>query len=90
MRLAITSLLALGLAGSAAATTLVNKDDTPFRYSVSAGGNKATGTIAPKSVLQNICPLTAPICVVVVEGVGEVEVTGADDVVIQNAKLSKE
>lgn len=82
--------LALAFAAQAWATDLVNKDNETYQIAVTAGGGVMKASIASKTVKIGVCPSTAATCVVSVEGIGEIEVTGADDVVIQNRRLSKQ
>lgn len=74
----------------AVATDLVNKDSATYAISVTSGVSTMKTSIAGKTVKLGVCASTAARCVVTVEGVGEIEVTGADDVVIKNGRLSKE
>lgn len=90
MRSLLAALILGAAAGPAAATTLVNKDDAIYRYTVKSDKTSATGEIAARSAIINVCPPAAARCVVTIEELGEIEVTGADDVVIQGRRLSKE
>lgn len=74
----------------AVATDLVNKDSATYAIAVTSGVSTMKTSIAGKTVKMGVCASTAARCVVTVEGVGEIEVTGADDVVIKNGRLSKE
>jgi hypothetical protein len=89
-RCAVCGLQLLAAAGAAAATDLVNKDDTAYQIAVTAGVSTMRTSIGGKTVKQGVCAARAAVCVIKVEGVGEIEVTGADDVVIRNGKLSKQ
>lgn len=88
MRIAL-AVLAAALAPAAGATDLVNKDNRAYAVSVVTSRGMQKLSIAEKSVKLGVCETTAASCVVIVEGVGEIEVTGADDVIIENARLSK-
>jgi hypothetical protein len=85
----ICALAAPCVAASVGATDLVNKDSVSYAISVSAGGGVMKGDIAGKTTKIGVCASSAVKCVVKVEGVGEIEVTGADDVIVQNGRLSK-
>jgi hypothetical protein len=89
MRRAALAGLALVAAPVAAATDLVNKDDVTYAIAISSGAGTMKTQIAGKTVKIGVCASTAAKCVVTVEGVGEIEVTGADDVIIENGRLSK-
>lgn len=80
---------ALALAGAAGATDLVNKDGVTYAVTVTWAGTARALAINAKAVKLGVCPANAVKCVVAVEGVGEIEVTGADDVIVANGRLSK-
>lgn len=81
--------LSFALTSPGWATDLVNKDNETYQIAVSFGAGVVKTSIAGKTVKIGVCPSRAVKCVVSVEGVGEIEVTGADDVLIQNRRLSK-
>jgi hypothetical protein len=90
MRAVLACVAALALSWGAHATDLVNKDGVTYAIAVTSGAGTMKASIAGKTVKIGVCASTAAKCVVTVEGVGEIEVTGADDVVIQNGRLSKQ
>jgi hypothetical protein len=90
LRAALAGIAAVALACSAQATDLVNKDAVTYAIAVTSGAGTMKASIAGKTVKIGVCASTAAKCVVTVEGIGEIEVTGADDVVIQNGRLSKQ
>jgi hypothetical protein len=71
------------------ATDLVNKDSATYAVAISSGASVMTASIAGRTTKIGVCASTAAKCVVSVDGVGEIEVTGADDVIIENGRLSK-
>jgi hypothetical protein len=86
---ASVALLAVAVAAAAGATDLVNKDQAAYTVTVTSGSKVVKAEVKGKSVLAQICPSTAAECLVTVENVGEIAVTGADDVVILGSRLSK-
>jgi hypothetical protein len=85
--LALVSALSVSLPASA--TDLVNKDGATYAVVVKWGETETAFSLMGKAVKLAVCPATAAMCIVAVEDVGEIEVTGADDVLIVNGRLSK-
>lgn len=85
----LAALLAITVAASAAATDLVNKDGVAYSATIISGEVKVRLAISAKSAKLGVCASTALKCIVSIDGVGEIEVTGADDVVIRGGRLSK-
>lgn len=82
-------LLSLALASVAQATDLINKDSVTYEIAVTSGVSTMKTTIAGRTVKIGVCATAARRCVVTVVGVGEIEVSGGDDVIIRDGKLSK-
>lgn len=89
-QLAQIAMASCAMASSAVATDLVNKDGADYVVTVSTGANAVKVALGGKSVKLDVCPSRAARCIVSVAGLGEIEVTGADDVVIRNGRLSKQ
>ncbi len=83
--LVLTSAL---VATSATAGSLINKDSTSYDIAVSCGGGTNRTSISGGTTKSGILRSSASKCEVEVEGVGSIEVSGSDDVVIRNGKLS--
>lgn len=86
-RIAFTFLAAAFLALPAGATSLTKKDSERYDIAVSSGGGTMKTSISGGTTKSGVCPSSATRCTIEVDGVGEVEVSGSDDVVIRNGDL---
>ncbi len=76
---------ALCLSFSASAVTLQNKDSSSYDIKVRGSSSTMSTSISGGTVKNNICNS----CKIEVKGVGEVEASGSDKVVIKDGKLTK-
>jgi hypothetical protein len=90
MRAVCVGLVLAAASPAAVATDLINRDGMTYQIAVTSSASTMKTSIAGRTVKQGICAPAAVKCVVKVDGVGEIEVTGADDVVIKDGKLSKQ
>ncbi len=88
MKLAVFFAAAL-VAGPVMAGSLINKDSSSYDISVNCGSGTSKTSISGGTTKSGILRSSASTCEVEVDGVGEIEVSGSDDVVIKNGKLSK-
>lgn len=79
----VISLLALPIG----ATSLINKDSESYDIAVSSGGGTMRASISGRTTKSGICASSASTCTITVEGVGEIEVSGSEDVIIENGAL---
>ena len=77
------------VAAPAAATSLINKDSTSYDIAVSSGGGTMKTSINGKTTKSGVCSSSASTCKIEVEGVGYIEVSGSDDVVIEDGDLER-
>lgn len=89
MKLAVFLAAAL-IAGPVLAGSLINKDSNSYDITINCGSGTSKMSISGGTTKSGILRSSASTCEVDVEGVGEIEVSGADDVVIKNGRLSKE
>lgn len=81
--------LAVALAASsAAAGSLINKDSTSYDVAIDCGAGTTKTSISGGTTKSGALRSSASKCEVTVEGVGEIEVSGSDDVVIEDGELS--
>lgn len=80
---AVTILLS---AQMALAVDLVNKDGKKYDIKVKSSSSTASTSIESNTTKQNICKE----CTIVVDGVGDIEASGDDKVVIKDGKLAKD
>ena len=73
----------------ALAGSLINKDSTNYDIAINCGSGTSKTSISGGTTKSGILRSSASSCEVEVDGVGEIEVSGSDDVVIKNGKLSK-
>ena len=88
MKLILATTIAL-TATSTLAGSLINKDSTSYDIAISCGGGTNKTSISGGTTKSGILSSSASSCTVEVDGVGEIEVSGSDDVVIKNGKLEK-
>lgn len=82
-------ILAFALAaGTATAGSLINKDSTSYDVAINCGGGTAKMSISGGTTKSGALRSSASSCTVEVDGVGEVEASGSDDVIIKDGKLS--
>lgn len=84
-RLALAAAV-LGLAGAAAAVDLKNEDAKKYDVKVEVGASTTSTSIEGNTTKVSICSE----CTITVVGVGTVEASGSDVVVIRNGELSKQ
>ncbi len=90
MKVILTTTLALlmttttGMAGS-----VINKDSTSYDIAVNCGGGTSRTSISGGTTKSGYLNSSASKCEVEVKGVGEIEVSGSDDVVIKDGSLEK-
>jgi hypothetical protein len=84
-RLALAAAV-LATAGTAAAVDLKNEDAKKYDVKVEEGASTTSTSIEGSTTKVSICSE----CRIVVEGVGSVEASGSDVVVIKDGKLSKQ
>ena len=75
---------ALLIPTSAQAVSLQNKDSTSYDIKVKSSSSTMTSSINGGVVKNSICSS----CTIEVEGVGSVDASGSDKVVIEDGKLS--
>lgn len=81
--------LAFALAATTAtAGSLINKDSTSYDVAINCGGGTAKMSISGGTTKSGALRSSASTCKVEVEGVGEIEASGSDDVVIRDGRLS--
>ena len=86
MRLtATTCVLALLIAGGASAVDLKNEDSTTYELKIHDGPTTTSSSIEGNTTKVSICSD----CRIEVVGVGTIEASGDDVVVINNGELSK-
>ena len=76
----------LGFAATAAAVDLKNEDSKKYDVKVEEGAATTSTSIEGNATKVSICSE----CKITVVGVGTVEVSGSDVVVIKNGELSKQ
>lgn len=74
-------------AATANAGSLINKDSTSYDVAISCGGGTTKTSISGGTTKSGALRSSASKCEVEVEGVGEIEVSGSDDVIIKDGKL---
>ncbi len=80
--------VSVGLAASVIlAGSIINKDSDGYNIAVSCGGGTSKTSISGGTTKSGILASSASKCEANVEGVGSIEVSGSDDVVIMNGKL---
>lgn len=84
-RLLISTALILFYAPSAFAVSLQNKDSKSYDITVKSPSSTMRASIQGGTIKGNICSS----CKITVGGVGNIEASGSDKVVIKNGKLSK-
>ncbi|MEL6235069.1 MAG: hypothetical protein AAFR46_11730 [Pseudomonadota bacterium] len=87
MKALLAMTTALVLAMPAGATSLINKDSERYDIAVNSGGGTMRTTINGKTTKSGVCPSSASSCKIEVEGVGEIEVSGSEDVIIEDGEL---
>lgn len=88
MKLFLAAAFTLAISSPALAGSLINKDSSSYDIAVSCGGGTNKTSISGGTTKSGILRSSASKCKVTVEGVGTIEVSGSDDVVIRNGKLS--
>lgn len=83
-RLALAAAV-LGIAGTAAAVDLKNEDSKKYDVKVEVGASTTSTSVEGNTTKVSICSD----CKITVVGVGTVEASGSDVVVIKDGKLSK-
>jgi hypothetical protein len=80
-------LIALVLVSSfAQAVSLQNKDSKSYNIKVKGSSSTMSTSINSGTTKGSICSSS---CTIIVDGVGEIDASGSDRVVIKNGKLSK-
>ncbi len=70
----------------AQAVSLQNKDSKSYNIKVKGSSSTMSASINSGTIKGSIC--SSP-CTIVVDGVGEIDASGSDRIVIKNGKLSK-
>ena len=86
MRTVTLALVALMASSSAVfAVSLQNKDSKSYNIRVKGSSSTMSTSISGGTVKGNICSS----CKITVDGVGSIDASGSDKVIIKNGKLSK-
>ena len=65
---------------------LVNKDSKTYNIKIKSSSSTTSTSISGNTTKMNVCSD----CTIVVEGVGEIEASDSDEIIIKDGKLTKE
>lgn len=85
-RIAVVAVLLVFVAGNAFAVDLVNKDSKKYDVKIHSGASTTSSSIESNTTMMSVCSE----CKIEVVGVGEMEASGSDKVIIKDGKLDKE
>ncbi len=87
-RTIVAAFAAILAATPAAATQLINQDSVSYNIEVTSEAGSIQATINGQTT-EVVCSSSSENCKIMVEGIGEIVVSGAQDVVIENGTLTK-
>ena len=87
MKTLLYTIAACAICLPASATDLINKDSESYDIAVNSGGGTSRTSISGKTTKSGVCSSSASTCKIEVEGVGEIEVSGSEDVIIKDGEL---